>query len=313
MNENKRVLIVDDMHESIIPLLKEAGYEPVYLPVITREDILKVLKDFTGLIIRSKTNVDKELIEAAKNLKFVARAGAGIDKVDMEYLTARGIRMINAPEGNRDSLGEHALGLLLALLHRIPVSFNQIRQGTWDREGNRGIELKGKVVGIYGVGNMGKAFAEKLTGFGCEVIGFDIKGQVDADHVKLVSLDEFMLRTEILSIHVPLKEDTRALFDRNYLERFQQLRVVVNTARGEVMKTQEVLELLTENKLYGLATDVLENEKLSTYNAQEQSLLNNLMTHPNVIITPHVGGWTYESYARINEVIVDKLKATFGG
>lgn len=172
MNETKKVLIVDDMHESILLLLRDEGYEPVYLPVIARTEILEIIHEFHGLIIRSKTRVDKELVDLAIRLKFVARAGAGIDKLDEAYLKSKNIVIVNAPEGNRDALAEHTTGMLLSVLHRLNYAFEQIRKGKWDREGNRGIELKGKVVGIYGVGYMGKAFAKKLAGFRCEVISF---------------------------------------------------------------------------------------------------------------------------------------------
>lgn len=311
MKKAMRVLIVDDMHESILPLLRDGGYDPVYLPVIDREGILAIIQEFDGLIIRSKTNVDQELIDKATQLKFVARAGAGVDQVDLDHLNKKGIKMINAPEGNRDALGEQVLGMLLSLLHRITVSHFQIKQGIWDRVGNRGIELKGKVVGIYGMGNMGKSFAEKLTGMSCEVIGYDIKTKVADPNIRQVSLEEFMKYTEILSIHIPYKKDTHHLFNRSYLEQFSQLKVVLNTARGGILRTKDLVELMEEGKIFGAALDVLENEKFSTYTTEEEALFKRLSQLPNVIITPHVAGWTYESYARINEVMVQKLREVF--
>lgn len=305
----KRILIADDMHECILPLLKEQGYEPVYLPVIDRGAILKIIGEFYGLIIRSKTAVDKELIDAGINLKFVARAGAGMDKVDEEYLDKSGIKAINAPEGNRDALGEHAIGLLLSLLHKISTGHQEIKNHKWDRENNRGIELKGKVVGIYGVGNMGMSFAKKLLGFDCEIIGFDkFKGEFEGGFIKNVELDELMEQTEILSLHIPLNSETRHLFDANYLRRFKNLKVLLNTARGEILRTDALIELLDDGTLYGVGLDVLENEKLDNYTAQEKEQLDKLNSFSNVLITPHVGGWTYESYQRISEVIAQKIK-----
>ena len=308
MTEKRKVLIVDDIHESILPLLKKEGYDPVYMPIINREGILKIIPDFMGIIIRSKTTVDRELIDRAAKLKFVARAGAGIDKIDRKYLDQKGIITVNAPEGNRDSLGEHASGMLLSLMHRLHFSYNQIKNRIWDREGNRGIELKGKVVGIYGVGYMGRAFAEKLSGFGCEVIGYDKYHQTSSEYIQSVPLDVLMRRTEILSIHVPLKVDTRFLFDKDYLSKFNSLKILMNTSRGEVLKTADLLELLASGKIYGAALDVLENEKIDTYTKEEKNIFKRLLNHPNVLITPHVGGWTFESYERINEVLVEKLK-----
>ncbi|WP_425391837.1 NAD(P)-dependent oxidoreductase [Ekhidna sp.] len=313
MSEVKRILIADDMHEVILALLKEKGFDPVYLPVIDRKGILKIIREFEGLIIRSKTAVNKELVDAGPNLKFIARAGAGMDKVDEDYLNGKGITAINAPEGNRDALGEHAMGLLLGLLHKISTAHNQIKSGVWDREGNRGIELKGKVVGIYGVGNMGMSFARKLRGFDCEVIGFDkFKGTFEGGFIKNVELDELMERTEVLSIHIPLNVETRHLFDEAYLRSFKKLKVLINTARGEILDTQALIQLLEEGTLYGAGLDVLENEKLNEYSASEKELLEKLNAQPNVLITPHVGGWTYESYQRISEVIAGKIAELFG-
>jgi len=312
MNHHNRVLIVDDMHESIIPLLKDSGYDPVYMPVIDRQGILEIVHNFSGLIIRSKTSVDKELIDKAKNLKFVARAGSGMDKLDVGYLKEKEILAINAPEGNRDSLGEQALGMLLSILHRIQYSYGEVKKGIWDRERNRGIELYGKVVGIYGVGNMGKSFAKKLIGLGCKVIGYDKYrvGFSDA-FIKEVSLEEFKEKAEIMSIHIPLNDETKYLFNKGFLQEFSNLRVLINTSRGEVLETKALVELLESNELYGAALDVLENEKPSTYSEEDRALVERLTQQQNVIITPHVGGWTYESYARINEILAEKPSKAF--
>lgn len=297
------------MHESIIDLLKEMGWEPLYQPQISREEILNSIPTCSGLIIRSKTAVDKELIDAAKNLKFVARAGAGMDKVDQDYLESRNIIAINAPEGNRDALGEHTLGMLLTLLHKISSAYQQIKNYQWDREGNRGVELKGKVVGIYGVGNMGLSFAKKLSGLACEVIGYDkFRDDFSSNVIKRVSLDEFMRKTEVLSIHIPLYEDTKMLFDEAYLRKFKNMKVLLNTARGKILDLSSVIKLLREGMIYGVGLDVLENERLATYTSEEKAQLDQLMSFSNVLVTPHVGGWTFESYKRISEVIAEKIK-----
>ncbi|WP_436516807.1 NAD(P)-dependent oxidoreductase [Ekhidna sp. To15] len=306
----KRVLIADDMHECILPLLAEAGYDTIYSPEINREGILEIIHGFDGLIIRSKTSVNKEMIDLATNLKFVARAGAGMDKVDQKYLNVKGIQAINAPEGNRDSLGEHAVGMLLSLLHKIPIGHDEIVKGTWDREGNRGVELRDKVVGIYGVGNMGMSFAEKLRGFACEIIGYDkYKGEFPGAFIKNVELEELFDRTEILSIHIPLDDQTNKLFTEAYLKKFKKLKVLLNTARGGVLDTQGLINLLEGGDLYGAGLDVLENERLASYNAEEKKLLEKLTGFNNVILTPHVGGWSYESYRRISEVLGEKIAA----
>lgn len=309
MSIGKRILIADEMHESLLPLLKDEGYEPVYLPLLTRAEILKVIHDFHGLIIRSKTSVDREIIDAAPLLEFVARAGAGMDKVDQDYLDEKKILAINAPEGNRDSLGEHALGMLLSLMHKVNSSYEEIKKGIWDRDRNRGIELKNKVVGIYGVGNMGMSFANKLRGIDCEVIGYDkYDSSFSNEAIRSVGLEELMERTEVLSLHIPLKEDTYQLFDSNYFSRFSNLKVFVNTARGGIVSTSALVSMLENGKLWGVALDVLDNENPSSYSADERADFAKLISFPNVLITPHVAGWTYESYERINKVMVEKIK-----
>lgn len=308
MTAKKRVLIADDMHECILPQLTEAGYEVIYSPEIDRAEIIKIIDGFEGLIIRSKTSVDKEMIDLATNLKFVARAGAGVDKVDLNYLEEKGIKMINAPEGNRDSLGEHAIGILLSLLHKIPSSHNEIIEGRWDREGNRGVELKGKVVGIYGVGNMGMSFASKLSGFGCRLIGYDkFKTGFGHSHIEEVDLEELFEQAEILSIHVPLDALTKGLFDEAYLRKFKKLKVLINTARGGVLETKGLIELLDDGTIYAAGLDVLENEKLENYSPEEKEQLLKLTSFKNVVLSPHVGGWSYESYKKISEVIAQKV------
>lgn len=308
MSEKRRVLIADDIHECIIPLLENEGYETVYSPSIDRSALLKVISDFEGLIIRSKTSVDQALIDAAHKLEFVARAGAGMDKVDIDYLNSKGIKALNAPEGNRDALGEHAVGMLLSLLHRIDHGNDQVSHGKWERESNRGIELGDKIVGVYGVGNMGMSFAKKLQGFDCKVLGYDaFKKDYSNAFIQETDLEIFMDQVEILSIHVPLNEGTEYLFDHDYLSRFKSLKILMNTARGEILASNALVQSLKERKLFGAALDVLENERLEKLVATEQEDFTYLQQHPNVIITPHVGGWTYESYRRISEVIVRKI------
>ncbi len=310
MIAKNKVLIIDNMHESIEPLLSEAGFLPDYQPNIDRKGILKIIPDYVGLIVRSKTSIDAELIDLGKKLTFIARAGSGMDKVDEEYLKEKNIVAINAPEGNRDSLGEHALGILLSLMHKIGVADNQVKEGVWNREPNRGYELKGKTVGIYGYGYMGSAFAEKLALLGCKIIAYDkFKRNYSDDFVEEVNLGVFKEQTEVLSLHIPLTEETESLFNYDNLTSFSRLKVLINTARGRVLKLSDAIRLMEERKLFGLGLDVLENEKLNSYSEDEKLLFHRLTSLSNVILTPHVGGWTFESYERINEVIVEKLKS----
>lgn len=306
---NKRVLIIDFMHESIIKMLEQAGFLPDYQPTIDRVGVLEIIEQYEGIIVRSKTKIDRELIQKARNLQFVARAGAGLDNVDYQELTSNNIKLVNAPEGNRDALGEQTTGMLLSLLHKINVADKQVKSGRWNREENRGYELKGKTVGIYGFGFMGSAFAEKLRGFNCSVIVFDkYKTGLSGDNVQQVDLGTLQRETEILSIHVPLTSETKYLFDEYYLSLFPKLRILLNTSRGKVLSLKALNTLLDNAKLIGAGLDVLENEKINSLSDEEQAVFDQLANKDHVIMTPHIAGWTYESYERINEVIISKLQ-----
>ncbi|MFT6866102.1 MAG: D-3-phosphoglycerate dehydrogenase [Cyclobacteriaceae bacterium] len=305
----KKVLIVDLMHESISEMLREVGFEPNYRPDIKRDEILTIIPEYHGIVIRSKTNVDKELIDLATSLEFVGRAGAGIDQVDYPYLTSKNILLINAPEGNRDAVGEHAIGMLLSILHKINIANLEVRSNIWNREGNRGWELKRRTVGIFGYGFMGSSLARKLQGFGCRVIAYDkYKSGFGTQYIEEVSLEVFKKETEILSIHVPLTVETMSLFDEKYLNSFDRLKIVLNTARGEVLQLSALLGLLEAGVMYGAGLDVLQNEKIDKLSVEEQEVFNRLKKLQNVILTPHVAGWTFESYERINQVLVRKLQ-----
>lgn len=304
-----KVLIVDDMHVSITSLLIDAGFEPDYKPDIPAKDVYGIISKYDGIIVRSKLKINRELIDEAKSLKFVARAGAGVDNVDDQYLKEKGIALVNAPEGNRDALAEHTVGMLLSLFNKINTSCREVRSGIWLREENRGWELMGKTVGIFGYGFMGEAFARRLSGFSCHVIAYDKYKSIDSDLAKQVDLQTFMQQTEVLSIHVPLTAETRFLFDESYLMQFENLKFLVNTSRGEVLRLSAVNTLLDKGGLVGVALDVLENEKLHTLSSEQQKEFDALVMRPNVILTPHVAGWTFESYRKINEVLVRKLAA----
>ncbi|MFY0689423.1 MAG: phosphoglycerate dehydrogenase [Cyclobacteriaceae bacterium] len=305
---NKKILVVDTMHDSLGDMLNELGYEMDYRPDIDRPEILQIIDGYEGLIIRSKTIVDQEIIEKAKRLRFVGRAGAGLDKLDVKGLTARGVSLLNAPEGNRDAVGEHVLGMILGLANKLRSSDIEIRSGQWNREGNRGFELNGKTVGIFGYGFMGSTVAEKLKGFGCNVIAFDkYKSGFSSDAVTEVTWDEFTAHTEVLSVNVPLTSETKGFFNEECLLSFEQLKFLINTARGEVVVLKDLVKLLSNEDLIGAGLDVLENEKINNLTEDEQNTFNALVQLPNVILSPHVAGWTFDSYRRINEVLVKKI------
>ena len=303
----KRLLIVDDLHPAFKQEAEALGYTVHDEPLFTREQTLAVIKDFDGLTVRTKFQVDRELIDAAPNLKFIARAGAGMDNVDEAYAKSKGIACINAPEGNADAVGEHALGMLLSLMNQFRQADQQVRQGIWDREGNRGWELKGRTVGIIGYGHMGQSFAQKLQGLGVEVIAYDkYKTGFSDAFAREVSMEEIVKYSDVLSLHIPLTRETRQLVDTEYLFHFRKPIFFLNTSRGEVVNTKAILKAIAEGKILGAGLDVLEVEKFPALG--EQDWYAELAQNEKVLLSPHVAGWTFESYRKISEVLAAKLK-----
>ena len=306
----KKCLIIDDLHACIIPLLEEVGYAVDYRPGLSRPEVLSCIADYEGLIVRSKVAVDQELIAAATNLCFVGRAGAGLDQLDVDALTARGIAILNAPEGNRDALAEHLVGMLLSLLNHIHRADQQVRGGAWDREGNRGTELMGKTVGLVGYGYMGQAFAQRLSGFGVNVLAYDKYRQDYSDrYATEATMNELHERAEVLSFHVPLTEETHHLVDKSYIDRFQKDIYLLNTARGKIMTLATLAEAIGRGKVRGAALDVLESEPPARMPADQRRYFDELSQSGRVLFTPHVGGWTHESYEKISRVLAQKIIA----
>ncbi|HEY9046735.1 MAG TPA: NAD(P)-dependent oxidoreductase [Ohtaekwangia sp.] len=303
-------LIIDSMHESLFPMLTEIGWQAVSLPAITRDEIKTKHHGFDGLIVRSKTTIDRDLLGENPTIKFVARAGAGIDNIDVEYLKEKGIQVLHASEGNRDAVGEYTAGALLSLMRNIPRADRQVRDSIWEREGNRGEELMGKMVGIIGYGNMGHAFAKRLSGFACNVLAYDkYKSGFSDAYCKEATMEELFVETDILSLHIPLTGETRKLVNVDYLNRFKKKIILVNTARGEIVSLTDITRAIQSGQVRGAVLDVLENEKLNTYTPEQQAAFNILREKTNVILTPHIAGWTYESHVKINVALTQKIKA----
>lgn len=302
----QHILIVDDIHPVFIERAEAMGFRCDYHPIIKPEEALAVIGGYGGLVIRSKFKLDRQYIDAAQNLRFVCRAGAGMDNIDEAYAAQKGIALINAPEGNMDAVGEHAVGMLLALMNNFNIADAQIRAGSWLREANRGFELKGRTVGIIGYGFMGRSFARKLAGFGVEVIAYDkYKTGFSDEYAREASMEEIVKHSDVLSLHIPLTPETAGLVDEEYLFHFKKPIFLINTARGKAVNTRAVLNAIKQGKVLGAALDVLEVEKFPAL--AEQEWFDELRQSGRVLLTPHVAGWTFESYRKISEVMADKL------
>jgi D-3-phosphoglycerate dehydrogenase / 2-oxoglutarate reductase len=302
-----KILIVDDLHPAFKLAAEDLGFEVHDRPLIKKEEVLKILPNYIGLAIRTKFRVDQQVMDAAPNLKFVARAGAGMDNIDVAIADEKNIQLINAPEGNSDAVGEHATGLLLSLMNNFRKADIEIRNGIWDREGNRGYELKGKTVGIIGYGHMGKSFAKKLKGFEVNVLAYDkYKTGFSDDFAKEVSMEEMVKQVDVLSLHIPLTKETKQMVNDEYLLHFKRPIFFLNTARGEIVNTSSVLKGIKTGKILGAGLDVLEVEKFPNLGATD--FYQDLIADGKLILTPHIGGWTFDSYRKISEVLAGKLK-----
>ncbi|GAB1463577.1 2-hydroxyacid dehydrogenase [Pedobacter sp.] len=303
---SKKILIVDDLHPIFKERAEALGYEVDDRPQITRTETLAAVKDYDGIAVRTKFRIDKEIFDVAPNLKFVARAGAGLDNIDVDIAKEKGIALLAANEGNMDAVGEHAIGLLLSLMNNFRKADIEIRNGVWDREGNRGYELKGKTVGIIGYGFMGQSFARKLAGFGVNVIAYDkYKTGFTDGFAKEVSMEEIVKHSDVLSLHIPLTKETKQMVDDEYFFHFKKPIFFINTARGEIVNVKAVLNNLANGKILGAGLDVLEAEKFPTL--AEQDWYDALKINEKVVLTPHVAGWTFDSYRKISEVLAEKL------
>ncbi len=303
-----KVLIVDEMHESIVQMPQDLGLEVDYFPNISLEEVLNLVPDYEGLIIRSKFFIDEEFLIKAAKLKFIGRAGAGLDLIDIQACRARGIEIFAANEGNRIAVAEHLIGMLLSLFNKIAISHSQVREGIWSREENRGEELFGKTVGIIGFGNNGEATASRLSAFGCKILAYDKYRYGFGNHIiEEASMDQIFRETDILSLHIPLTLTTQNIVNKQFIDKFSKPFYFCNVARGELANLTDVCEALNSKKIKGACLDVLENEKINKLNEVQQQNFDYLIANPNVIITPHIAGWTHESYNRINKVLKDKI------
>lgn len=309
----KKVLFIDTAHPSLQYGLEKLGFQCDYFPDFKYDDFKKIIGKYQGVIIRGKIKLDREILLAARNLEFIGRVGAGMENIDLAVAEKQGIRCLNAPEGNRSAVGEHAIGMLLMLFNNMKKGDAEVRRGLWLREENRGIEIEGKTIGIIGYGNMGGAFAKKLSGFGAHVLAYDkYKTGYSDNFVSEVSLEELFTETDVLSLHVPLTDETRFMINRDFLGRFHKDIWLINTSRGKVLKTDDLVAALKSGKVKGACLDVLEFEGLSFENLDAKNLpkaFSELAKMQNVILSPHVAGWTHESNLKLASTIVRKVKA----
>lgn len=305
-----RILIIDDIHEVFLEKLKVAGMEVDYQPTMTLEELFPILEDYDGLVLRSKIKVTSSIMDQAKKLKFIARAGAGMDNIDELYAQSKGIQLLNAPEGNRNAVGEHMVGMLLSLFNHLHTSHLEIKAGKWLREENRGIELRERTIGLIGYGNNGEAMAKCLSGFGVRILAYDkYKTGFGNEFVIESTLEEIYMYADVLSLHVPLTPETFEMVNADFLNSFLKPIYFLNGARGEVVNMPALVEALREGKVLGAALDVLPIEKFPALEAQPW--FKEITTHPNVLLTPHVAGWTVESYFKIANVLADKIIEQF--
>ncbi len=309
-----KILIAEPTHEILQKKLSDAGFSCSYKPELTFSELEKNITNYNGLVIRSKFKIDKLFIAKAENLKFIARAGAGMENIDTVYAESKGIKCINSPEGNRDSVGEHAVGMLLTLFHKIKTADEEIREGIWNRQ-NIGTEIQGKTIGIIGYGNMGSSFAQKLKGFSVNVIAYDkYKTGFSDNFVKEVSLKTLFSETDIFSIHIPLTDETHFLINDDFLKKFKKNIIVINTARGKILKTDDLVKNMKSGKIIGACLDVLEYEKTSftdIFAGKNSPSLQYLINSDKVIMTPHIAGSSDASYRKIAEILAEKIILDF--
>lgn len=308
-----KVLFIDKVHSILQTRLEKERIECIDGTAFSKNDCLNILPEINGIVIRSRFRLDQDFLQTGKNLQFIARSGAGMENIDDVFCEKHQIKLFNAPEGNRNAVGEHAVGMILTLFNRLHIADQEIRKGKWDRELNRGIELEGKTIGIIGYGNNGAAFAEKLSGFDVTILAYDkYRKGFDSGSIIESSIDDIFSQADIVSFHIPQNEETTYYADENFFSSFKKNIYLINLSRGKIVQTSALVEAIKNEKVLGACLDVLEYEKSSFESFFEQELDPNfsyLLTSEKVLLSPHVGGWTQESYFKLSNVLADKILA----
>ena len=309
-----KILHIDSNHPLLWEQLEQAGFQNEADFISSKEEIEAKIHNYHGIVIRSRFKIDQSFLDKATNLQFIARVGAGLESIDCEYAMQRGIHLIAAPEGNANAVGEHALGMLLSLFNQLNKANNEVKSGQWIREGNRGHELEGKTIGIIGYGNMGKSFAKKLRGFDVKALCYDILPNVGDENATQVSLATLQEQADVVSLHTPWTPQTDKMINAEFINQFKKPFWFINTARGNSVVTEDLVEALKAGKIQGAGLDVLEYEKGSfetLFEGEKPAAFAYLLQTDNVLLTPHIAGWTVESHQKLAQTIVDKIKALY--